>query len=343
MNKDIHYKTLLYSLDEKLPLSQLKKETKSDPEKTPTPTAIAQLTERMENHHITGITAEMPNYPEKFSQTKSSPYLFYAMGNLSLLQRKILGIVGPREMSPYADQIMEAFFQQTKNADIVTVSGLANGVDHKCHQLSLQYQFPTIAILGGGLRHYLKSYKRNLIHSIVENGGLVISEFKLDFVPTTRSFPQRNRLIAGLSDLLFLPEAREGSGSLITADFALQMNKEIFVVPNQLFSPNGKGSNALLSTGKVKMLNNFDQILQHFKKKDGSSHNPQIAEERFIEKNLSPTEQQVLQRIKQFPNQELSLRSTKVRKEFGEILSQLTLLEMKGIIKQSSPGYYAIK
>jgi DNA processing protein len=147
MDKDINYQALLYSLDENLTIGQLKKKEKTDPEKIPTPSAITALTNRMESLDITGITAEMPDYPEKISQTKSAPYLFYAMGDLSLLQRKILGIVGPRDMSPYADKIMDAFFQQAKNIDIVTVSGLANGVDHKCHQLSLQNNFPTIAIL----------------------------------------------------------------------------------------------------------------------------------------------------------------------------------------------------
>jgi predicted Rossmann fold nucleotide-binding protein DprA/Smf involved in DNA uptake len=147
------------------------------------------------------------------------------------------------------------------------------------------------------------------------------------------------------------------------------MGKKIFVAPNQLFAPNGKGSNALLSTGKVKMLNNFDQILEYFGKNNTTtSHGRERArpfpnEQQYPFPNeqqhsfpnqqhpfpnnetikINPTEQQALQRVKQFPNQELSLRSTKVDKEFGEILSQLTLLEMKGIIKQSSPGYYEIE
>jgi DNA processing protein len=167
-------------------------------------------------------------------------------------------------MSPYAEKILEAFFQETNQLPFTTVSGLARGVDHKCHQLSMQYHIPTIAVLGGGLRRYLKSNAKKLISDIVETGGLVLSEFKLDFQPTTRSFPQRNRLIATLSDVLFLPEAREGSGSLITANFALQMKKDLFIAPNQLFAPNGKGSNQLLSTGKAHLLSNFDQILEKF-------------------------------------------------------------------------------
>jgi DNA processing protein len=107
-----------------------------------------------------------------------------------------------------------------------------------------------------------------LIREIVEQGGLVLSEFKLDFEPTRWSFPQRNKIIAGLSDCLFVPEAREGSGSLITVNYALQMKKEVFVAPNQLFSPNGLGTNQLLSQGKVKLLTDFTQILERFGRKN---------------------------------------------------------------------------
>ena len=167
-------------------------------------------------------------------------------------------------MSPYADKVMEALFQQAQHLNFVTVSGLARGVDQKCHLLSLQYKLPTIAILGGGMRRYLRSSAKKLIETIVENNGLVLSEFKLDFKPTKRSFPQRNRIIAGISDVLFLPEAREGSGSLITANFALEMKKEIFVAPNQLFSSNGLGSNQLIQTKQVQLLTDFQQILKKF-------------------------------------------------------------------------------
>jgi DNA processing protein len=169
-------------------------------------------------------------------------------------------------MSPYAERVMEALFQQAKGISFTTISGMARGVDQKCHQLSLANEIPTIAILGGGLRRYFRNGGQKFIEKIVEGGGLVFSEFQLDFQPTKWSFPQRNRLIAGLSQVLFLPEARTGSGSLITVNFALQMKKEVFVAPNQLFSSNGKGSNQLLAEGKVKFLNDFNQLFMKFDK-----------------------------------------------------------------------------
>jgi DNA processing protein len=214
-------------------------------------------------------------------------------------------------MSPYADKVMESLFEQARTVNLITVSGLARGVDQKCHQLSLQGGIPTIAILGGGLRRYLKSSAKKLIEQIVEGGGLVLSEFKLDFKPTNRSFPQRNRLIAGLSDVLFLPEAREGSGSLITANFALQMKKEIFVAPNQLFSANGGGSNQLVSEGKVKLLTHFDQLLGKFDK--SLTENREIGEPTVA---LTPEEKVMLEWVKKYAHQDLSVWSSEVGRDF---------------------------
>ena len=157
----------------------------------------------------------------------------------------------------------------------------------------------------------------------------MLSEFKLDFEPTTWSFPQRNRIIAGLSDYLFLPEAKEGSGSLITVDFALKMKKKVFVAPNQLFSANGGGSNHLISQGKVSLLTDFEQLLGAFV--------PKVREKSVVLNDLTPRERELVDLIAAHPEQEFSAWISQVVWDFGEALSQLTLLEMKGVIVQRSP------
>lgn len=119
--------------------------------------------------------------------------------------------------------------------DVVTVSGLADGIDMLAHTESIKQGVPTIAVLGGGLHHFLKT-KQSIIDDIISYGGLVISEFKLLSKPSAFTFPQRNRIIAGLSDLLFLPEGSISSGSLITVDFALSAHKPVFATPNQIRS-----------------------------------------------------------------------------------------------------------
>jgi len=136
-------KFLYYSLDPNVTVGQLKslEHCEIDPQKE------QQLLKRMETHQVSALSQEMECYPVRFLQMPSAPYVIYAVGDLSLLSRTILGIVGPRMMSPYADSVMEALFDSAKSYDVVTVSGLARGVDQKCHQLSLQYALPTIAVL----------------------------------------------------------------------------------------------------------------------------------------------------------------------------------------------------
>ncbi|MDR2416110.1 MAG: DNA-protecting protein DprA [Candidatus Peribacteria bacterium] len=298
-----------------------------------------KLTARMKQWNIVSITKEMSTYPPVLLEIKSPPHFFYAMGNLALLeQSSLLGIVGPREMSPYAERVMEALFEQAKGVAFTSISGMARGVDQKCHQLSLTGGIPTIAILGGGLRRYLRTGAQTFIEKIVAGGGLVFSEFKLDFQPTKWSFPQRNRLIAGLSKVLFLPEAREGSGSLITVNYALQMKKEVFVAPNQLFSSNGKGSNQLLAEGKVRLLNDFSQLFAIFDKdltKKQEILTPII--------DLTEKEKEVMQLVRHYVGQDFSEWNSQSGWEFGELLSALTLLEMKGVVRQERPGWYKVK
>lgn len=176
------------------------------------------------------------DYHFKLSLIYSAPYIVYAQWDRDLLHKHIIGIVWPRKYSPYATQVMESLFTELMHYDVVTISGLADGVDRMCHELSIKAGIPTIAVLWGWLKYYLESKDRELIQKIVANGGLVLSEFKLNSRPERYTFPQRNRIVAGLSDMVFLPEASEKSGSLITVDFARQMHKDVYGTPSTMFS-----------------------------------------------------------------------------------------------------------
>jgi DNA processing protein len=114
-------------------------------------------------------------------------------------------------MSSYAQEVLEKLFSHLAQYRIATVSGMATGVDSLCHKLSIRHQIPTVAVLGGGLGYFLKSNKRAKLDAIVGAGGLVLSEYHWDQSPTVWTYPHRNRLIAILSDVLFVPEAGEKS------------------------------------------------------------------------------------------------------------------------------------
>lgn len=293
-----------------------------------------------QKHQIGAVTLGKSEFPQRIAMLKNPPFILYYQGNLELLEKPSLGIVGPRMPSDYGLQIMDAFFATANHYHLITISGFARGIDQKAHQLSLTHKIPTIAILWGGFEHYLKSRDRELLAQIVAEGGLVLSEFKLWFEPTKWSFPQRNKLIAGLSDVLFLPEAREKSWSLITAEFAYNMHKPIFSVPAPLFSPQSAGIFRKMNEKKIQLITDFDTCLSRY----FSPHEENIPWKlNWTPKaNLSDEQLQIFQTIAE--QWEISLEQL-IGNGFAyqELLKELTFLEMSKRIEEFQPGRFRKK
>lgn len=335
-------KIIAYSLDANLTPSELRKaENFSDFfENLDHQHWAKKLETWMNQHNIVWLLDDEADFPRQFSSIKNPPAILYAMWNLELLHSQILWIVWPRDMSQYANQVMQALFTKIWNSNIVTVSWMARGVDHLCHQLSIGYHLPTIAILGWGLRYYRNSSARSFMEQIIQNGGLILSEFKFDFKPTPWSFPQRNRLIAWVADAIFLPEAREGSWSLITADFAYQFHKPIFVAPNPLFSENGIWSNHLATSWKASLVSDFGQILRLFNIEQ-EDEDSQIQISSKIS-NLSNEEKSLLKIVSQHRDEDFSTWMGEISADFGEAMVRMTDLEMQWYVVQDVPGIYCV-
>lgn len=195
---------------------------------------------------------------------RPQPALLSAIGELSLLDQAAISLVGPRIPSAYGIQVMEVFFQKLKHYQLVTVSGGARGIDQLAHRLSLEHQLPTIVVLGGGIKRYWEQSSRSFLQKIVDAGGLVLSEFRLDFKPTRWSFPQRNRIVAGLGKMLFLPEASLQSGSMISVEYAYQMQKPVYSVPNSFFSSQSAGIFQAYQEKKLNFIFDIDRVLEQF-------------------------------------------------------------------------------
>ena len=340
-------KILAYSLDEKLTPAQIRKaDDFSDFFSDVGNQASAEkLKSRMDQHNIIWLLDDDPNFPHQLRLISNPSSILYAMWNLDILKNQILWIVWPRDMSQYANQVMQALFTKITDSNIVTVSWMARGVDHLCHQLSMAYHLPTIAILWWWIRHYRNSSARSFMQQIIQNWWLILSEFKLDFQPTAWSFPQRNRLIAWLSDALFLPEAREWSGSLITADFAYHQHKPIFVVPNQIFSENWVWSNHLVTTWKANLLSDFSQILKLFNIdnwKENINSECQYDNISMLD-SLTNEEINLLKIVSQHHNQDFSQWMSEISSDYWEAMVKLTDLEMQWYVIQETPGNYFVK
>jgi DNA processing protein len=187
-------------------------------------------------------------YPKMLGYISDAPPIINALGNVSLLNSKCIAIVGSRNCSISGIQFTQKISKDISDAGITIVSGFARGIDTAAHQAALEN--PTIAVLAGGIDHIYPQENKDLYHKIA-NTGCIVAELPIGSSPSSQHFPQRNRIISGLSLATVVIEASIGSGSLITANLALDQGREVFAVPGFPSDPRYKGNNKLLKQGAM--------------------------------------------------------------------------------------------
>ena len=202
-----------------------------------------------------------PTYPDMLKKIPSAPKKIYAIGNISLLNEKSISIVGSRNSSEYGRKITKSITKDLVQSGIVIVSGMANGIDSVAHKTCLEYGGKTIAVLGSGFRHIFPKENEELFHQIIENDGLVISEYPIDTPVQMKNFPKRNRIISGLSIGLLVIEAAYRSGTSITAKYAKIQERKVFCIPNSIGSKNSYGTINLIQNGAI-LVRNAQDILK---------------------------------------------------------------------------------
>ncbi len=178
------------------------------------------------------------------------------------VREKYLAVVGSRKYSEYGKAVCEQLIEGLRGQSVCIVSGLALGIDGIAHRAALKAGLATIAIPGSGLGEKVlyPSTHRGLRDSILEHGGCLLSEFEDDFRATLWSFPQRNRLMAGLSHATFVVEAELKSGTLITSKYAIDFNRDVFTIPHSIFSKTSEGPHMLLRLGATPITSSADII-----------------------------------------------------------------------------------
>ncbi|MBT0731606.1 DNA-protecting protein DprA [Rosenbergiella nectarea subsp. apis] len=190
-----------------------------------------------------------PYYPESLKQCASPPLYLFASGNVELLGKVQLAIVGSRNCSYYGRYWAAKLSSDIACHNVVITSGLAVGIDAIAHRAALSSSGETIAVLGSGLGHIYPPENISLYKEIIDKGGLVVSEFPLGVPPIGVNFPRRNRIISGLSAGTLVVEASLRSGSLITARYALEQNRNVYALPGSLHSPSSAGCHWLIQQG----------------------------------------------------------------------------------------------
>ena len=189
------------------------------------------------------------DYPYLLSQIYSSPKKLYVLENAQILREKSIAIVGCRNASNYGKSVARDLAYNLGKENIITVSGLARGIDTYCHIGSVGANARTLAVLAHGLDMIYPKENTNLAIKILNLGGALVSEYKIGEKPLKQNFPARNRIISGLSETTVVVEAKKESGSLITANFALNEGRNVFAVPGNVNSKNSEGTNELIKNG----------------------------------------------------------------------------------------------
>jgi DNA processing protein len=202
-------------------------------------------------------------YPQPLLQTADPPLLLYTIGRAELLNTHCLAIVGSRNPTPQGAENARAFAEQLGRAGLTVVSGLALGIDGAAHTGALAGAAATIAVVGTGLDRVYPRANRELAHRIAER-GLIVSEFELGTEPLAANFPQRNRIIAGISLGTLVVEAALESGSLITARHAVEAGRDVFAVPGSIHSPQSRGCHWLIKQG-AKLVDDARDVLDELR------------------------------------------------------------------------------
>ncbi|SCY14759.1 DNA-processing protein DprA [Alkaliphilus peptidifermentans] len=289
---------------------------------------LNELIHKITEKDIRAVTIYDHEYPDKLKCIYDPPYVIYIKGRLILDNPKI-AIVGARKASTYGRWAAFHFARELALWGVGTVSGMALGVDTEAHKGSLAEKMNTIAVLGCGVDLCYPASNSQLMLEILNNNGCILSEYPPGTPPMKHHFPARNRIISGLSDGVFIVEAAEKSGAIITVDFALEQGKEVFALPGNINNSQSKGTNSLIKDG-AKIVLEVDDLLDELKK-DYSLLNRK--ENIRVNVSLSDKEAKIYNIIKKEPiHIDLIVHSSGMK--ISELNPILTVLELKGFICQ---------
>ena len=270
-------------------------------------------------------------FPRGLLQTADPPCLLYAKGNIALLNRPAIALVGSRNATAQGNSNAEAFARALSQAGLTVVSGLALGIDAAAHRGALDGPGSTVAVIGTGADRIYPASNADLARRIVE-GGVVISEFALGTPAAAYNFPRRNRLISGLSRGVLVVEAAVGSGSLITARMALEQGREVFAIPGSIHSPLAKGCHQLIKQG-AKLVESAQDVLEELR---WDTSSPRLAAP--AEQERAPDEASRLLSLIGFDPVDPDTLSERAGLTADSLFAMLTVLELEGRVERLPGG-----
>lgn len=274
-------------------------------------------------------------YPKRLRHFENSPLVLYVKGPAALNPPRTVGIVGTRTPTERGRIFTEQLVSDLQGMGVTVVSGLAHGVDGLTHKKCLEYQVPTIGVMGCGLGTSYPAEHKMLYKKMAEQDGALLTEFSYGTGPDKVNFPLRNRIIAALSDALVVIESKRKGGSIITAEFANEYNKDVFAVPGRIDDEYAQGCNDLIKKHKAYLMESVNDLCYIMRWETRPNDQKSVQASLFA--NLSDQEQNIFEAIRQEKGATMDTLCYRFSKTPSEMATLLLNMEFKGVVR-SLPG-----
>lgn len=290
----------------------------------------------LDNERLKILTIDDDTYPKRLLNIYDPPKVLYYVGK-DIVEETSIAVVGSRKMTSYGRWATEKIVKELSNIGVTIVSGLALGIDSIAHKTALENKGKTIGVIGNGLDQIYPKRNQDLYRQIPEE-GTIISEYFFGTEPLPHNFPHRNRIISGISSGVLVIEAKKQSGSLITGHHALEQGKEVFALPGNINSIFSEGTNLLIQDG-AKLVLDTDDIIEEIEEIKKLKNESKVKS--FDEVDLSELELLILNEIKNKPIScdEIVMRT---RKDVSTVSGVLTILEIKGLVKEMTGRIFTL-
>ena len=288
---------------------------------------------RMEKENIDYIFFLDKHFPQRLIHIPDAPLLLYSKGNVDLQPERCVAIIGTRKPTPYGKSVTEEIIESLIPMDVTIISGLAYGIDITAHKCCVKLGLPTIGVMGSGMGNIYPDSHQHIAEKMMEKGG-IITEFAYDTGPDAVNFPMRNRIVAGLCDVLVVIESGVKGGSMITAALANDYNKDVTAIPGRKLDKSSAGCNHLIKHQQAHLIESGEDLIELMSWHKKTRHQ-NFQTDLFTE--MSENEQKIYKLIVEDREKDIDTLAFQSKTTPGELAAILLSLEFKGAIK-SLPG-----
>ena len=304
--------------------------------------AAEQESEQFAKSGVTLITLASPEFPERLKEIYDPPPVLWVRGDVGLLSRPSIAIVGTRHPSPYGMQVSEMLARDLAARRLVIVSGMARGIDTCAHKGALAARMPNVAVWGTGIDVVYPKENRKIAEEILAAGGAIVSEVPMGTFPAPQNFPRRNRIISGLSIGVLVVEASENSGTRVTARCAAEQDRDLYAVPGNVTAKNSWTPNTLIKQG-AKLVASWEdvwedlpsQVRLELEQEAGGESKPELAASLLPDPVMRPEESIVLKTLRTDESLQIDelLEKLETQLTSSEVFTALFELEMSGRVR----------